>query len=324
MWPVTYSVTRCVLHDGNLPLAEAENGDVLTRAFVRGAGIAEGTGDVIAEIIGTYGGNAKAVYYLSNHRGDTLMAHRDSSTLVAKYRFDAFGNQRTAYCVVNEPENAPRYTFSTKEYLSDSKLYLYAYRVYDPVAGRWTQRDPIDYQDSINLYQFCGNNAVCQWDVDGRKMKEKDDPVSRAAYWAKVGAGVGAVAGAIVGGGGGAVLGLLTGPGAVIASPSGAAAGAAGGAVEGAILGAAAGAAASAMIDSMLKVADKLNPDAPNFEKMPQGNNQSKNKVFQDVMKELNISRDHPLWEKIHREITGQGLKTYKEIYNKAMEIMNT
>ena len=32
---------------------------------------------------------------------------------------------------------------------------------------RWTQRDPIDYQDSENLYQFCGNNPVNAWDPYG-------------------------------------------------------------------------------------------------------------------------------------------------------------
>jgi RHS repeat-associated protein len=66
----------------------------------------------------------------------------------------------------------PRYTFSTKEYLSDAQIYLYAYRVYDPVAGRWTQRDPIDYQDSPNHYQFCGNNAVNKNDADGRSAND--------------------------------------------------------------------------------------------------------------------------------------------------------
>jgi len=79
----------------------------------------------------------------------------------------AFGNQRTAYCIINEPENAPRYTFSTKEYLPAAGLYLYQYRAYDPIAARWTQRDPVDYQDSINLYQFCGNNPVNAWDSYG-------------------------------------------------------------------------------------------------------------------------------------------------------------
>jgi len=55
-----------------------------------------------------------------------------------------------------------------KKNKDDAELYLYAYRVYDPIAGRWTQRDPIDYQDSINLYQFCGNNPVNSFDITGK------------------------------------------------------------------------------------------------------------------------------------------------------------
>jgi RHS repeat-associated protein len=179
------------LHDGNVPIAVSHPADAISHYFVRGAGIAEGTGDVIAEIIGTDGYNAKAVFYMSNHRGDTLATYRGDKTMVAKYRFDAFGNQRTAYCVVNEPENAPRYTFSTKEYLADAVLYLYAYRVYDPVAGRWTQRDPIDYQDSLNLYCFSGNNPENATDPDGRAVNEVQTtqcdylPFANPAYSAK-------------------------------------------------------------------------------------------------------------------------------------------
>ena len=52
---------------------------------------------------------------------------------------------------------------------------MYAYRVYDPIAGRWTQRDPIDYQDSINLYQFCGNNPVNGIDEFGLKINIKNN-----------------------------------------------------------------------------------------------------------------------------------------------------
>jgi len=51
---------------------------------------------------------------------------------------------------------------------ADAQLYLYAYRAYDPVAGRWTQRDPIDHQDSLNLYQFCGNNPAITTDALGQ------------------------------------------------------------------------------------------------------------------------------------------------------------
>ena len=161
---------RYTAHDGTLPMAEMEGG-LMTRCFVRGAGIAEGTGDVIGEIIGTEESNAHPLFYFANHRGDTMAAyvqHDTTKTLAAEYRYDAFGNLISS--TTNEPAFLPRFTFSTKEYLAEAQLYLYAYRVYDPVAGRWTQRDPIDYQDSINLYQFCGNNPVNVLDLSGRAI----------------------------------------------------------------------------------------------------------------------------------------------------------
>lgn len=99
------------------------------------------------------------------------MVLNENGVVETAIRYDAFGNRRTNsnYCYENwnETANLPRFTFSTKECLSDAKLYLYAYRAYDPIAGRWTQRDPIDYQDSINLYQFCGNNPVNKVDRFG-------------------------------------------------------------------------------------------------------------------------------------------------------------
>jgi len=109
------------------------------------------------------GENPKLHYYLYNHRGDVLVVLNPDGAANSTFRYDAFGN----YYQMTGPF-APRYTFSTKEYLSAAGLYLYQYRAYDPIAGRWTQRDPIDYQDSINLYQFCRNNPVSVLDEDGR------------------------------------------------------------------------------------------------------------------------------------------------------------
>ena len=153
----------------NIPIAEFNAQYEFGKVFVRGIGIAEGTGDVLAEIDNS--GNAH--YYLPNHRGDTLLVLDEDGAVERKIRYDAFGNVKE-----QTGSFSPTYTFSTKEYLSDAKLYLYAYRVYDPIAGRWirnspgtAQRDPIDYQDSINLYQFCGNNPVNGWDADGRSSE---------------------------------------------------------------------------------------------------------------------------------------------------------
>jgi len=149
-------------HDGNLCIGSVVNG-VLDRFFVRGAGIAEGTGDIIAEIPDPRNPSPHPYYYINNHRGDTLAVLDYVYNTAARYEYDAFGN-----VIEKTGSYTPTYTFSSKEYLPAAGLYLYQYRAYDPIAGRWTQRDPIDYQDSINLYQFCGNNAVNMWDSDGR------------------------------------------------------------------------------------------------------------------------------------------------------------
>ena len=71
-----------------------------------------------------------AHYYLSDHRGDTMLVLAENGDVEKQIRNDAFGN-------VTEQSGSlsPRFTFSTKEYLSDAELYLYAYRAYDPIAG---------------------------------------------------------------------------------------------------------------------------------------------------------------------------------------------
>jgi len=163
---VSNDTWKYYIHVGNIPIAEVDANANVTRWFIRGIGMAEGTGDVLAEIVPT--GTTETVhFYLSNHRGDTLMTLTDNGTVGTTLKYDAFGNKEE-----QNGDFTPRYTFSTKEYLSDAVLYLYAYRVYDPIAGRWTQRDPIDYQDSENLYQFCGNNPVNSVDPNGRWIRE--------------------------------------------------------------------------------------------------------------------------------------------------------
>jgi len=42
-------------------------------------------------------------------------------------------------------------------------------RTYDPKHGRWLQRDPEEYVDGINLYEYCGSNSINNVDPMGLK-----------------------------------------------------------------------------------------------------------------------------------------------------------
>ena len=44
---------------------------------------------------------------------------------------------------------------------------VYGYRDYDPVTGRWPNRDPIEEEGGTNLYAFAGNDGITQWDYLG-------------------------------------------------------------------------------------------------------------------------------------------------------------
>jgi RHS repeat-associated protein len=50
---------------------------------------------------------------------------------------------------------------------TDSGLYYYGYRYYDPVTGRWSSRDPIEEEGGLNLYEFVANDGVGSIDFLG-------------------------------------------------------------------------------------------------------------------------------------------------------------
>jgi RHS repeat-associated protein len=57
--------------------------------------------------------------------------------------------------------------FSTKRAEETADLTYYGYRLYNPAAGRWLNRDPLGETDRPNLHSFLGNASVNEADALG-------------------------------------------------------------------------------------------------------------------------------------------------------------
>jgi RHS repeat-associated protein len=85
-------------------------------------------------------------------------------TVVANYEYGPFGEpiRITGAMANNNP-----FLFSTKYYDSESGLYYYGYRFYNPSTGMWPNRDPIEEAGGINLYAFNHNSPLNFIDLNG-------------------------------------------------------------------------------------------------------------------------------------------------------------
>jgi RHS repeat-associated protein len=110
----------------------------------------------------TFDGNGNVSEYLD-----------DSGDVVAHYEYDPFGNLTTQSYAGGFDITSFAHKFSTKYHDTETGLYYYGYRYYDPVTGRWPSRDPIGERGGMNLYGFVGNDGVNKWDKLGLKCVKK-------------------------------------------------------------------------------------------------------------------------------------------------------
>ena len=84
--------------------------------------------------------------------------------LVAQYEYDAFGNtiQKSG-----AKADELKMRFSTKYFDDEAGLYYFGHRFYSPRIARWLTRDPIEEDGGLNLYVYCGNNSLLNFDKDG-------------------------------------------------------------------------------------------------------------------------------------------------------------
>jgi len=94
-----------------------------------------------------------------------LAAPTAGAAMVAKYEYDPYGNQTNVAGGYDQP-----FRFSGKYHDAETGLGYWGYRYYNPVLGRWINRDPLGELGGLNLYAYVNNNATNNVDYLGLSL----------------------------------------------------------------------------------------------------------------------------------------------------------
>jgi len=161
-------------YEGASVIEERDGLGGTSRQFVYGAGV--------DEVLLMIDGVGARYYYHTNSLGTVTHITSWQGIVIEEYRYDAYGNP-TIYNdqgqVISESAINNPYMFTGRRYDKETGLYYYRARYYDPLTGRFLQRDPKGYVDGMGLYNYCGNNPANALDPFG--MQENlDNPHTEA------------------------------------------------------------------------------------------------------------------------------------------------
>ncbi len=154
----------------NLPRVSYTRGDDLSGSL-QGAG---GIGGLLARTenskLITQNSDDAHAYYHADGNGNVTMLVSTNGAVLARYHYDPYGNMLAMSGPLAE---ANTIRFSSKEFHAKSGLYYYLYRFYDPNLQRWVNRDPIEEDGGLNLFQFARNapqDRVDLWGLEDCQM----------------------------------------------------------------------------------------------------------------------------------------------------------
>jgi RHS repeat-associated protein len=128
----------------------------------------DGNGATIADYLNGPGVDNKlrqsvagtASYFLQDHLGTTRAFADASGNGTSNLSYDSFGN-------VTNASASTRYTYTGREFDSDTGVMYYRARWYDSHTGRFISEDPIGLAGGINQFAYVGNNPPNAKDPSG-------------------------------------------------------------------------------------------------------------------------------------------------------------
>jgi RHS repeat-associated protein len=115
----------------------------------------------VDEPVATLRSSTTSYYEADGLHSVTSLSNRAGS-IAQSYTFDSFGNQTASSGSLTNP-----FRFTGREFDSETNLYFYRARYYDPSIGKFISEDPIQSKGGINFYAYVANNPINYRDPSG-------------------------------------------------------------------------------------------------------------------------------------------------------------
>ncbi len=123
---------------------------------------------------------ANSYYYHYDGLGSVTDVTKPDGTIAERYDYDPYGNPtitNAAGTIIPTSAISNRYLFTGRELDAESGNYHYRARIYNPKIGRFLQTDPLEFEDSMNLYSYVDNSPNNWVDPYGLMMEHPGFPI---------------------------------------------------------------------------------------------------------------------------------------------------
>jgi RHS repeat-associated protein len=150
--PLPLTTTARFIYDGADVIRDLDGNGITTADYLNGPGIDNKFRQTTA---------TAALYFVQDHLGSTRALTDANGNVVASLNYDSFGNGGASPLT--------RYTYTGREFDSDTGLYYYRARFYDPQLGRFLSEDPIGLSGGPNPYEYAYDNPLRYVDPTGNQ-----------------------------------------------------------------------------------------------------------------------------------------------------------